>query len=404
MIGWSTPGRLGLFGGKNNPLHVYKIIAILAACLFFAPKVIRTSRRFISPSPELTVQPKAGDGPAITEAAYEAWKEKWEAEEVNKVALVKMAKLPGVIDLDGDLTIKNKPARTLNLRDVLLGNQGVNALVELMRWEKEPCPYCSRRLRSLNLGSNEIGDSGAQAISSVLKRNRKILRLYLDVNRISDPGAVAIGEMLSMNVKLERLYLWSNRIRAKGAVAIAQGLASNSKSKLESLYLDSNDMGDGGAKAIADMLAKRHRMTELGLRDVGMTTEGAIAVFRGVGESSRVETLDVSKNNIGPDAGAAIRDMLLASTKMKRLDLSENRLGDQGTKVIAAALKKNSSLQALWLHDNDIGDEGIHALLSALKVNVGLRTLWVRANPRISEEVLDKLKLLTYLKAIMLIL
>jgi hypothetical protein len=66
-------------------------------------------------------------------------------------------------------------------------------------------------LGELCLGSNNIGDTGAQALAAVLGGRGAVLRrLSLRDNKIGDVGAVALVDVLRTNTMLEELDLWGN--------------------------------------------------------------------------------------------------------------------------------------------------------------------------------------------------
>ena len=48
-----------------------------------------------------------------------------------------------------------------------------------------------KSLSELNLGYNQIGDEGAQALATALEQNTSLTELYLDDNQIGDAGALA---------------------------------------------------------------------------------------------------------------------------------------------------------------------------------------------------------------------
>eukprot|EP00808_Paulinella_micropora_P021778 g53541.t1 len=63
----------------------------------------------------------------------------------------------------------------------------------------------NKTLREINLGWNNIGDAGAQAIGEALKVNTSLATLILD-NKIVDAGATAIAKALQVNPILKQLF------------------------------------------------------------------------------------------------------------------------------------------------------------------------------------------------------
>ena len=89
----------------------------------------------------------------------------------------------------------------------------------------------------LDLSNNEIGDAGAQAISTALKNNLTLTMLDLSANQIGDIGAQSISAVLKDNCTLTALNLQINHISAVGAQAFSTAL----KDKCSLTTLDLRD-------------------------------------------------------------------------------------------------------------------------------------------------------------------
>ena len=108
------------------------------------------------------------------------------------------------------------------------------------------------------------------------------------------------------------------------------------------LHLGHNKVGDATAKTIADSLR---------------------------GNSTVLRVLYISTNNIGPEGGVAIGEMLRVNVEMQDLNIASNQIGDAGAVAIAGALKVNPSMYKLSLRLNEIRDAGAIAIAEALAVN-----------------------------------
>ena len=86
-------------------------------------------------------------------------------------------------------------------------------------------------------------------------------------------------------------------------------------------------MGDATAKTIADSLR---------------------------GNSTVLRVLYISTNNIGPEGGVAIGEMMRVNVEMQDLNIASNHIGDAGAVAIAGALKVNPSVYKLSLRLNEI--------------------------------------------------
>ena len=59
---------------------------------------------------------------------------------------------------------------------------------------------------------------------TALCRNRTLVTLELGTNSLTDSSAQALGDALKLNFKLEGLSLWQNEVTGKGAQCLAEGL------------------------------------------------------------------------------------------------------------------------------------------------------------------------------------
>jgi len=155
------------------------------------------------------------------------------------------------------------------------------------------CRYT--RITTLNLGYNDVGVAGAQALAA----NQTITTLSLRQNNVGDAGAQA----LAGNHTITTLDLGSNYV----GVAGAQALAGNHT--ITTLHLWNNHVGDAGAQA----LAGNRTITTLDLFHNNVGDAGAQALAG----NQTITTLDVLHNHIG----LAGRQALLASRTITALFL-----------------------------------------------------------------------------------
>ena len=83
-------------------------------------------------------------------------------------------------------------------------------------------------LRTLDLSSSKISDTGILHISEALKHNNSLTDLYLSNSKhITNTGAVALSKMLLENNSLKRLYLCGTSVGEEGAAALMESLLHN---------------------------------------------------------------------------------------------------------------------------------------------------------------------------------
>ena len=280
-----------------------------------------------------------------------------------------------------------------------------------------------RRIKSLHLGYNGLGEEGAKLLGLVLKFNYTLKELALQGNHIGDDGAMALAEELaSNNNTLERLQLDWNKIGPRGASALAKALKQNST--LCHISLADNDIDSEGATNIADSIKYNMALKELVLSKNKIDDGGAFALtmalgrpssrdlkvlledndFTEVGMSS-LERIPSLRTNLGSWFGELLR--AIASGTVGSIDLSSERIGEEEIFMLAEALAecRPPNIQSLWLSgkmltsrsisqlaqmalsgpsntivrvyvkSTDIGDEGAEAFGHALVGNLALSVL-----------------------------
>jgi Ran GTPase-activating protein (RanGAP) involved in mRNA processing and transport len=84
---------------------------------------------------------------------------------------------------------------------------------------------------------------------------------------------------------------------------------------------------------------------------------------------STTQEIVLSWNDIVVDDGAKlIADALKDNKSLESLVLSKNNIGSDGAKMIADALKINKPLTLLDINENNIGDNGANQIADALKI------------------------------------
>lgn len=87
----------------------------------------------------------------------------------------------------------NSPIINLSLRHCQITERGASLIAQGLGTERRQ----NKKLQTLNLAYNSLGDAGAEHIARSLKFNRTLLVLNLSSNDISDEGVQKIAEVLS---------------------------------------------------------------------------------------------------------------------------------------------------------------------------------------------------------------
>ena len=157
-------------------------------------------------------------------------------------------------------------------------------------------------------------------------------------------------------------------------------VSSNKLKHIQTLELSRNNIGDVGAAALAQGLKSCINLQELRLVNNNIGDDGAATLAQGLKFCNSLQTLHLAINNIGVDGAIALAEGLKSFNNLHNLELSHNSIGDDGAEVLAEGLKSCNGLQILGLSHNSIGDEGAAALAEGLKSCSSLDTLLLSDN------------------------
>jgi hypothetical protein len=222
------------------------------------------------------------------------------------------------------------------------------------------------RVAKLNLGGNEIGNSGAVALADALMANTSVAILYLWDNKIGASGAVALADALKTNASVTTIYLGNNKFGAAGAVALADALKTNTA--LSDVNLEKNGVGDSGAAALADALKTNTSVKTLVLRSNTIRDTGAVALADALKTNGSLSTINLGYNDFGDSGALALADVFTTNTTIASINLASNNIGDSGAVALADALKTNTTVTAIDLDFNKIGADGKRALAEVTPV------------------------------------
>ena len=229
-------------------------------------------------------------------------------------------------------------------------------------------------LTHLNLYDVWIGDEGVQALAEFLETNRTLTHVNIHNARITDSGATALGKALQLNSTLTHLSLPRNRLSGGGAKALATSLKSNSVL----IFLDLSKNFCGG-DSVAIALSKAVK-SNCFLQYLNLSLEFGSSLNYLADISEYFRSLDERSQMIGPSGGSALARALRFNCTLTYLDLSRNNINNSGAAALGEALLTNCTLTELYLIDNNIGKVGAVALGKALESNRTLTHLNLEEN------------------------
>ncbi|XP_036417261.1 ribonuclease inhibitor-like [Colossoma macropomum] len=282
--------------------------------------------------------------------------------------------------------------RELNLNTNELGDSGVNKLSDLLK-----DPHC--KVEKLQLANCKITDKGCADLVKSLKSNPSshLKELNLNNNNPGYSGVMELSELLEdPHCKLETLQLllycascvceavsvrvfssflcrlYNCQITGEGCVDLIKALKSNPSSQLRELNLSYNDLRDSGVENLSDLLEDPHcKLETIQLEGCSITGEGWAALVKALKSNPSSHLIELSLN--GSEAGdlgvKKLSDLLKdPHCKLEKLQLQYCSITGEDCADLVKALKSNPShLRELNLKNNKLGDSGVKEFSELLK-------------------------------------
>ncbi|GJJ72392.1 hypothetical protein EMPS_04749 [Entomortierella parvispora] len=208
---------------------------------------------------------------------------------------------------------------------------------------------------------NPLGPEAAKDVFRLITETEKLRTLDLDQTELGDKGVTDLFNRMAeyigpedSKLPLRNLYLNGSGISFNGAAAIGKFLAS-SHCDLSSIYLSTNPLGDVGVKSLAQELPYVPNLTRLFLQSVGVSTQGAVALFKSLTGHTSIRALDVGQSYIAHDLGQAynyiedeavpsILAFLQSAPQLEYFNLGQCAITEPGLVEIANAVATSSSM------------------------------------------------------------
>ncbi|XP_071380517.1 NLR family CARD domain-containing protein 3-like [Centroberyx affinis] len=291
----------------------------------------------------------------------------------------------GVIQLSDFLRNPACQLERLRLCWIYLSEQGGAALASAL--SSNPS-----HLKELNLGKNDLRDTGVSEISVLLMDpNCKLETLRLHVCHMTGEGCVSLASALSLNpshlkdldlswnilgdqaviqlsdflrnpaCQLERLWLYKVNLSEQGGAALASALSSN-PSHLKELDLGGNDLGDTVMTEISLLLKDPNCKLEILRLKYCSFTKGCIqSLTLALSFSSALKELDLRYNNL-EDQGVELLSDWLRRPQCRLEILSLSFCTERSCRSLASALRSNPHLRELELSSSVPGESGLKLL------------------------------------------
>lgn len=166
--------------------------------------------------------------------------------------------------------LKHENLVHLDLSRNEIRDSGARAIAKLMT--------IVQSLKVLKVGDNRIGNDGCKAIAAALvKGSCQVEELECEQNAFDDDASSSIMVALEHNKKLRKLNLASNQVNQLTIQALCQSL--NSNKTLESLDLHGNEFGVQVGRILQEGLETSKSITHIDIRLTGTGTENEYTIL-----------------------------------------------------------------------------------------------------------------------------
>jgi Ran GTPase-activating protein (RanGAP) involved in mRNA processing and transport len=178
--------------------------------------------------------------------------------------------------LIGDALASNSRLRQLNVNHCDLFQDGCNAIFQALQ-------HSNNTLEVLSLNGNNFGDTGCEALASMLRNNNKLRVLDIQENSICYDGICVLSRALARNRTLTFLGLQWNDISNDGAAKLGDTISSNNV--LTAIHILGNHIDIDGIKSIVHgSLQSDNKPIELDLgfayKPIGRKSKGERKVIK----------------------------------------------------------------------------------------------------------------------------
>ncbi|XP_051865188.1 NACHT, LRR and PYD domains-containing protein 3-like [Pristis pectinata] len=190
------------------------------------------------------------------------------------------------------------------------------------------------KCQGLRLEGISITDSGAEDLTSALSTNSSLTELDLGYNELEDSGVKLVSAVLmDLEWKIQKLQLGNNSLIDSGAEDLSS-VRSTIRSLTE-LDMGYNELGDSGVKLMSQALRDPEcKIQSLWLGSVGLTDSGIEDIISALSTNRSLTELDLSYNSLTDRSIPALRHLILTLPSLEQIELRGNEFSRTGDKEL----------------------------------------------------------------------
>ncbi|XP_078059765.1 NACHT, LRR and PYD domains-containing protein 3-like [Mustelus asterias] len=232
----------------------------------------------------------------------------------------------------------------------------------------------NRSLIDLDLSYNNLGDSGVKLLSVALRNLEcQIQKLSLYGNNLTDSCAEDLASALSTNRSLIDLNLGSNNLGDSGVKLLSVALR-NPDCKIQKLDLRGNALTDSCAEDLASALSTNRSLIDLNLGSNNLGDSGVKLLSVALrNPDCKIQKLHLDKNALTDSCAEDLASALCTKQSLRNLYLGSNSFTDRSVPALRRLILTCRSLEVIWLEWNQFSPNGERQLESLRGSRRGLR-------------------------------